>query len=83
MRIRIGETVSGKTPHTNDRVVGTVEGFDHREGTVRVRTVTGTHLCRLETVVLLNPVGSPGAIRHLQMCPDHLLCHMMPETAPC
>lgn len=83
MRIRIGDAVRVKTLYTDDRVVGTVEGFNHREGTVLVRTATGTHLCRTETVVLLNPTGSPGAIRHLRMCPDYLLCHLQPEIVPC
>jgi len=83
MRIRIGEAVSGTTLHTDEKVIGTFEGFNHREGTVQVHTATGTHLCRLKTVISLNPAGSPGAMRHMQMCPDHMRAYLQPEIVPC
>ncbi len=87
VQIQIGDRVKGKTLHTGNTVVGVLEDFDSRENTVKIRTECGTHLCRHDSLELLQPkpelTGSPGGIKHLQMCPPELLkLILQPETVP-
>lgn len=86
MKIIIGDRVKGRTIHTGHLVVGTLENYDPIENVMCVKTTNGTHLCRPDTLELLQEskdlCGDPGAVRHLQMCPAHLLMYLMPETVP-
>lgn len=84
--MRKGDRVKGFTVHTNQHVVGELGEYDRKENTAEVKTADGTHLCRPETMVLLQPKymgGSPGSICHMQRCPEHLRYLLEPEIVPC